>query len=425
RERPQDHPDDDGGGREVVAPHEVADPADEIEQDQVDRRLGDPISADGGEHENTGIEQRRRDLQELHPDRDQRQVEHEQHDVADEEGGDQAPDQLRLRLQQQRPRIDAVALERRKHDRGGGRRRQAEREHGYQDARGRGVVGGLRTGDAFDRAFAELLRFRRELLLDIVAQKGRDLGAARGHGPDGKPDGGPAQPWFPRPLPFLERHPERARERDDLVLAEAVARRDVERLPDREQTHRHHDDIDAVEQFRKTEGEARLAGLQVDADETQPDAEEQRRQSPHGRRAQHGRYRYEREHHEREIVGGSELERPIHHHGREEGDTEGADRAGNERADGRGRDRRAGAAVARHLVTLERRDDGGALARRVEQNRRGRAAIHRAVVDAGEKNECRGRLDLEGDRQEQRDGQRRTEAGKDADRGAQRGAEEA
>src|SRR5262249_5329690 len=125
------------------------------------------------------------------------------------------------------------------------------------------------------------------------------------------------------------------------------------------------------------------------------------------------------------IVGRPELERPIHHHGRQKGDAEGADRTGNERADGRGRERRAGAAVARHLVTLERRDDGGALARRVEQNRRGRAAIHRAIVNAGEKDECRGGLDLEGDRQEQRDGQRRAEARKDADGGAQRGAHQA
>src|SRR5262245_5827590 len=54
---------------------------------------------------------------------------------------------------------------------------QAKREHRHQDARCRGVVGGFRAGDAFDCAFAELLRFGRELLLDIVAQKGRDLGA--------------------------------------------------------------------------------------------------------------------------------------------------------------------------------------------------------------------------------------------------------
>ena len=136
-------------------------------------------------------------------------------------------------------------------------------------------------------------------------------------------------------------------------------------------------------------------------------------------------HRHEGEHHEGEIIGRSELERPLHDHWREEGDAKGTDHASDERADGRGRERRAGAAVTRHFVTLERRDDGGALARRVEQNRRGRAAVHRAVIDAGEKNECRGRLDLEGDRQEQRDGQRRAEAGKDADRSSQRGAHQA
>jgi hypothetical protein len=40
--------------------------------------------------------------------------------------------------------------------------------------------------------------------------------------------------------------------------------------------------------------------------------------------------------------------------------------------------------VAGHLVALERRDDGGAFARGVEQDRGGRAAIHGAVIDAGE-----------------------------------------
>ena len=69
---------------------------------------------------------------------------------------------------------------------------------------------GFRTGDAFDRTLAELLRRGGELLLDIVAEEGRDLGAARGHGADGKADGGAAQPWLPRPLPFRSRHPERA-----------------------------------------------------------------------------------------------------------------------------------------------------------------------------------------------------------------------
>src|SRR5262249_33523912 len=139
------------------------------------------------------------------------------------------------------------------------------------------VIGGFRSGNPFDRASAELLRLRGELLFDIVAQKGWDLRAACRHRSDWKTDGRPTQPWLPRPLPFLCRHPERTRKRNDFVLPQAIARGDVERLPDREQTNCHDHDIDAIEQFREPEGKAGLAGLQVHADETEPDAEEKRR----------------------------------------------------------------------------------------------------------------------------------------------------
>ena len=62
---------------------------------------------------------------------------------------------------------------------------------------------------------------------------------------------------------------------------------------------------------------------------------------------------------------------------------------------------------------------------RVEQDRRRRAAIHRAVIDAGEQDEGGRRIDLVGDRQQQRDGQRRAEAGQHADRRAERDADDA
>ena len=158
----------------------------------------------------------------------------------------------------------------------------------------------------------------------------------------------------------------------------------------------------------RPKGETRLPGLQVDPDQSEPDAEEQRRQPPDGGGAENRRHRHESEHHQGEIIGRPEFERPLHHDWREEGNPEGADRPGNERADGGGRERRAGPAVAGHLVALERRDDGGAFARGVEQDRGGRAAIHRPVINAGEENEGCSRLDLEGDRQEKRDGERRT-----------------
>ena len=103
---------------------------------------------------------------------------------------------------------------------------------------------------------------------------------------------------------------------------------------------------------------------------------------------------------------------------------EGGDQAGDERADRGGGERRAAAARAGHLVALERRDDRGALARRVEQDRGGRAAVHAAVVDAGEHDQRAGRVELVGDRQQQRDGQRRPDAGQHADGGAERDADQ-
>src|SRR5690606_41742622 len=52
------------------------------------------------------------------------------------------------------------------------------------------------------------------------------------------------------------------------------------------------------------------------------------------------------------------------------------------------------------------------------------AAVHAAVVDAGEHDEARDRVELEGHGQEQRHGQRRSDAGQDADDGAQRDAQD-
>jgi hypothetical protein len=77
-----------------------------------------------------------------------------------------------------------------------------------------------------------------------------------------------------------------------------------------------------------------------------------------------------------------------------------------------------------HLVAFERGDDRGAFARRVEQDRGGRAAIHAAVIDAGEHDQRAGRVELVGHGQQQRHGQRRADAGQHADGGAQRHADQ-
>ncbi len=219
-------------------------------------------------------------------------------------------------------------------------------------------------------------------------------------------------------------HPDRAAHRLDPLLGACGERRDLQRLADREERDRERRHLDAVEQVGDAEGQPRLPGLQVDADEPERQPEEQRGQPAQRRVAEGGRDGDEGEHHQREVVGRPERQRELHHPRRDEGEAEGGDQPGDERADRRRGQRRPAAALARHLVALERGDDRGALARRVEQDRGGRAAVHAAVVDAGEHDQRGGRVELVGDRQQQRDGQRRADAGQHADRGAERDADQ-
>ena len=113
------------------------------------------------------------------------QVQHEQHDVADVERGDEPPDEVGVVQEEERPGLEPVVLEGRQQDGGRRRGREAERQERHQDAGGRRVVGGLRPGDALDGALpAELLRARRQAALDHVREEGRDLRAAGGQGAD-------------------------------------------------------------------------------------------------------------------------------------------------------------------------------------------------------------------------------------------------
>ena len=113
--------------------------------------------------------------------------------------------------------------------------------------------------------------------------------------------------------------------------------------------------------------------------------------------------KHEAEHHQREILGRSEQQRERGQRRAERGDQHGRDAAGDERADGRDRERRSGAALARHLVAVERGHHRGRFARYVDQDRRGRAAILGAVVDAGQHDQRADRRQSEGDRQQHRD----------------------
>ena len=162
----------------------------------------------------------------------------------------------------------------------------------------------------------------------------------------------------------------------------------------------------------------------VDPDQADEQPEEQREHAADQRGADERGDRDEREHGQREVVGRLQLHGEVGHRLGQEGQQQDADRAGHEGADRRRRERRARAPALGHLVALDRGRHRRRLARRVEQDRRRRAAVHPAEVDAGEHDEgARRLLEVEGDRQQQRDRQRRPDAGQHADERAEQHAD--
>ena len=123
----------------------------------------------------------------------------------------------------------------------------------------------------------------------------------------------------------------------------------------------------------------------------------------------------EARHGEREVLGRPEAERSIGQPAGEQRDAHDAERARHERAHGGDRERGAGSSLARHLIAVDGRHDRGRLARHVHEDRRRGAAIHRAVVDAGEHDQRRRGRQGEGRGQQQRHRADRSDAGQHAD----------
>ena len=78
----------------------------------------------------------------------------------------------------------------------------------------------------------------------------------------------------------------------------------------------------------------------------------------------------------------------------------------------------------RHLMAVEAGDHRRGLARDVDQDRGGRAAILRAVIDAGQHDQRADRRQAEGDRQQHRDGGDRADAGQNPDQRADQRADQ-
>jgi hypothetical protein len=128
RQWPEDQPDDRRRHREAQSPHGKAEQAHHIHHPDVEHRVVQAVRAKRGEDENRAIEKRLGNFQQPGPHGRQREVQHQQHHVADVEAGDQSPHQIGVGREQQRPRLQVVLLKGDEEDRRRRGRGQPERE---------------------------------------------------------------------------------------------------------------------------------------------------------------------------------------------------------------------------------------------------------------------------------------------------------
>ncbi len=190
---PQDEGQQERARLEGELAQDVAQQPEARHDDDLGRVVLDREDPDRADHDHQRRQEGVGHAQQLHPQADQRQVEDEQHHVADVHRGDHPPEDLRVLRDQKGARLHALD-----HQRGedhGNRRvaRDPEREQRDERGAGRGVVGRLRAGDALDGPVAEALGGARDALLDRVGNQRGDQRPAPGEQPHQEADDGPAR----------------------------------------------------------------------------------------------------------------------------------------------------------------------------------------------------------------------------------------
>ena len=264
-----------------------------------------------------------------------------------------------------------------------------------------------------------------EATFDVVGQEGGDLRAAGRDHAERQADAGAAQPRRQRLAELRAGQPRPAGGAHLVhVVVAPGAGGHVEHLAEGQDGDGHGHEGDAVEQLRRTQGEALGAGHGVDPDDGDPEPQHQCGEALEDGVGDHRGGRDEREQGEREVLGRAEVVRELGHHGGEEHHQHGRDHAADERADRRGGQRLRRAPRLGHLVALEGGGDRGGLPRGVHEDRHRGVAEHAAEVHAGEHDE-RGRgVQREGQRQQQRHRHGGAQAGQHAHRGAEQTAQQ-
>ena len=191
-----------------------------------------------------------------------------------------------------------------------------------------------------------------------------------------------------------------------------------------EEAHQHGYEADPVVKIRDAEGEPVNAG-NIDSDHPDKQADDGDdkglEQGPGTEIAQDR----EAEQHDREDLGRAELQGDLRHRGSNEHQEKDSERPGDKGTESRDSQGRSRPPLPGHLIPVDAGDGRRGLPGDVDQDRRGRAAVHGPVKNAGQHDDRRGRGDGKGDRQEERDGRGGSDPRQDADQGADQTAEQA
>ena len=178
------------------------------------------------------------------------------------------------------------------------------------------------------------------LFLDHVGGERSEQRTATGRMPRIEPSPVPRmidQKQVPQVLARRQHAPDACCEHLLLVLALQVEHH----VGDAEERHGQRDEAEPVGELRQAEGEADDARIHVGADQAQENAEAHHGDGLEQRSAGEHHRGDEPEHHQREIIGRTELERQLGERGGEERNAERRDAAGHERSDRRDAEARA------------------------------------------------------------------------------------
>ena len=252
-------------------------------------------------------------------------------------------------------------------------------------------------------AVAEPLRMLAEFLLRAVCNHAGDGGAGAGQGAHEKADQRTAEGGHADGLPLLL--VQQGLPDGDLAVVilfvpfGALLQLD-KHLAEAEQAHQHGDGVQAVQQVDEVEGESLLAGNGVNADGAQQQAEDQHQIALEGIVSRDARHQAQAHQGQGKHLRSAEFQGYLRQGTPAEGQTQSADQSAYKAGEGGHAERLSSFPPPGEGIAVQRTHGGSRRAGDVNQNGGDGAAIHGAVVNAGQHDQAVHRVHAEGQRQQ-------------------------